>query len=105
MKESETHRAFPRFVPIILIAAASGFAGLGYEIVWTRSLANFLGHELVGVLSVLAALFAGLALGSALFGRQLAVSPTPGRWYAGLEIAIGLWALVLIWLLPAIGPA
>jgi len=94
---------FPRFVPVMVIAAASGFAGLGYEIVWTRSLANSLGHELVGVLGVLAALFAGLALGSAVFGRRIAVSPNPGRWYAGLEVAIGLWALVLIWLLPALG--
>jgi len=94
---------FPRFVPIMAIAAASGFAGLGYEIVWTRSLANSLGHELVGVLGVLAALFAGLALGSALFGKRIAVSPDPGRWYAGLEVAIGLWALALIGLLPALG--
>jgi spermidine synthase len=95
--------AFPRFAPVMLITAASGFAGLGYEIVWTRSLANSLGHELVGVLGVLAALFAGLALGSALFGRPIADSCRPARWYAGLEVAIGLWALVLIWLLPALG--
>lgn len=92
------------FVPVTLIAAGSGFAGLGYEIVWTRSLANSLGHELVAMLGVLAALFAGLALGSALFGRRIALSAHPGRWYAGLELAIGLWALVLIWLLPALVP-
>ncbi|HWU55314.1 MAG TPA: hypothetical protein VN175_07420, partial [Rhizomicrobium sp.] len=95
---------FPRFAPVMAITAASGFAGLGYEIVWTRSLANSLGHELVGVLGVLAALFAGLALGSALLGRHIAISAHPGRWYAGLEAAIGLWALVLIWMLPALGP-
>lgn len=95
--------AFPRFAPIVLITAASGFAGLGYEIVWTRSLANSLGHELVGVLGVLAALFAGLALGSALFGRPIANARHPARWYAGLEAVIGLWALGLIWLLPVLG--
>jgi spermidine synthase len=105
MEERNAPRSsgFPRFAPVMLIAGASGFAGLGYEIVWTRSLANSLGHELVGVLGVLAALFAGLALGSALFGSRLARSQNPGRWYAGLEIVIGLWALALIWLLPACG--
>lgn len=85
------------------IAAGSGFAGLGYEIVWTRSLANSMGHELVGVLGVLAALFAGLALGAGLLGRRIASSASPGRWYAVLEIAIGLWSLVLIGLLPYLG--
>lgn len=105
MEERNAPRSsgFSRFVPVILIAAASGFAGLGYEIIWTRSLANSLGHELVGVLGVLAALFAGLALGSALFGRRIASSPNPARWYASLEVVIGLWALALVWLLPAMG--
>ena len=100
MQNAPRSSGFPRWV--MAITAASGFAGLGYEIVWTRSLANSLGHELVGVLGVLAALFAGLALGSALFGNRISVSHNPERWYAGLEAAIGLWALVLIWLLPGL---
>jgi spermidine synthase len=88
---------------LMAIAMASGFAGLGYEIVWTRLLANILGHEFIAVLSVLAGFFAGLALGSAIFGKRIASSPDPVRWYAGLEFVIGLWALALIWVLPAMG--
>src|SRR5262245_14484763 len=86
---------------IIVVAALSGFAGLGYEIVWTRLLAVALGHEIVAVLGVIAALFAGLALGSLVPGRWIATSARPGRWYAGLELAIGLWAIVLIFLFPS----
>src|SRR5215510_7084315 len=86
---------------ITCVAALSGFAGLGYEIVWTRLLAVALGHEIVAVLGVIAALFAGLALGSLVPGRWIATSARPGRWYAGLELAIGLWAIVLIFLFPS----
>ena len=93
----------PRVWPIIIIASLSGFAGLGYEIIWTRMLANALGHEIIAVLGVISALFAGLALGSLVPGRRIAASTRPALGYAGLEIAIGGWALVLILLFPLAG--
>jgi spermidine synthase len=86
---------------MIGIAGLSGCAGLGYEIVWARLLTASLGHEMVAVLGVVAAVFGGLALGSLTFGRRIVESAHPARWYAGLELTIGLWALVLIVLLPA----
>jgi len=89
-------------LPALLIAAFSGFAGLGYEIVWTRLFANSFGHEIVAVLGVLCALFSGLALGSFLLGRRIAASARPEMWYVGLEFLIGLWALILIPVLPAL---
>lgn len=85
-----------RTLAIMAITGLSGFAGLGYEIVWSRMLAVSLGHEIVAVLGVVSALFAGLALGGLAPGRRIARSPHPALWYAGLELAIGLWALVLI---------
>ncbi|MGL5165445.1 MAG: fused MFS/spermidine synthase [Afipia sp.] len=92
-----------RTLPIIGIASLSGFAGLGYEIVWTRMLAVSLGHEIVAVLGVISALFAGLAIGGLIPGRQIAASARPALWYSGLELAIGLWALALIPLFPLAG--
>lgn len=89
-----------RIGAVTAVAALSGFAGLGYEIVWARMLAVALGHEIVAVLGVVSALFAGLALGSLLLGRRIASSPKPAAWYAGLECVIGLWALALIVLSP-----
>lgn len=90
-------------IAITLVATLSGFAGLGYEIVWTRMLAVSLGHELVAVLGVISALFGGLALGSLLLGRAIAASGRPAAWYAGLELVIGAWALILIVATPLIG--
>lgn len=97
------NNALRRALPVIGIATLSGFAGLGYEIVWTRMLAVSLGHEIIAVLGVISALFAGLALGSLVPGRQIATSARPALWYCGLELAIGLWALILIPLFPLAG--
>jgi spermidine synthase len=100
---SSTSDTPPRTLPIIAIACLSGFAGLGYEVVWTRMLAVTLGHEIIAVLGVISALFAGLALGSLMPGRRIVASGRPALWYAALELAIGAWALVLIPLFPISG--
>lgn len=80
---------------------ASGFAGLGYQIVWTEQSALWLGHEAAAVLAVVAAFFGGLALGGLLLGARIEQSPRPRRWYAGGELLIGGWGLALV----AAGPA
>ena len=54
---------------LYLILFFSGFAGLGYELVWTRMLAVGLGHEIPAVLAVVAAFFCGLALGAWVLDR------------------------------------
>ena len=84
-----------------LLLFLSGFAGLGYEVVWTRMLAVGLGHEIVALLAVVAAFFSGLALGAWTLDGRISRSPYPGRWYAALEAVIGLWSLALIVLIPA----
>src|SRR5262245_15906813 len=101
--DTRMNAASPRTLPIVGIACLSGFAGLGYEIIWTRMLAVSLGHEIVAVLGVISALFAGLALGGLVPGRRLAASARPGLGYATLELAIGAWALALIPLFPLAG--
>ena len=50
--------------PLMAIMFLSGFAGLGYEMVWTRTPSVGLGHEIVSVLAVISAFFRGLAVGS-----------------------------------------
>ena len=51
------------------IVAASGFAGLGYEIVWTRQLSIAFGTEMMAVLGAVAGFFGGLALGAFVLDR------------------------------------
>jgi len=90
---------------------ASGFAAMGYEIVWTQQSALWLGHESAAVLAVVAALFGGLALGGLVLGPRIEASCRPVRWYAGCELVVAVWSLALLvlaspfsgWVLRAIG--
>jgi len=79
---------------------ASGFAALGYQIVWTQQCALWLGHESAAVLAVVAAFFGGLAVGAFVGGPRIDRSARPGRWYAACEALIGAWSLVLALLMP-----
>src|SRR5687767_1943462 len=81
---------------------ASGFAALGYQIVWTQQSALWLGHETAAVLAVVAAFFGGIATGSLGFGARIDASARPVRWYAACEAIIGLWSLALIFLMPRV---
>jgi len=99
-----------RWAPL-LVMVASGFAGLGYQIVWTQQSASWLGHEAAAVLAVVAAFFGGMGVGVLALGSRIEASPRPVRWYAGCELVIALWSLFLIgamprssaWLLKAMG--
>ncbi|MBC7802068.1 MAG: spermidine synthase, partial [Gemmatimonadaceae bacterium] len=88
-----------------VLATLSGFAGLGYEVVWTRMLALQLGHDITAALGVITAFFGGLAFGSVTLGVWAARSARPDRWYAGLELVVAAWACALIGLLPWTGGA
>ena len=93
------------------LMVASGFAGLGYQIVWTQQSAFWLGHEAAAVLAVVTAFFGGLAVGALALGRRIAGSSRPERWYAACEATIAVWSVVLAlllapfsaWLLQATG--
>jgi spermidine synthase len=79
---------------LIALFAASGFAGLIYESIWTHYLKLFLGHAAYAQTLVLAIFMGGMAVGSWLAARFAT------RWrnllaaYAITEAAIGVLALV-----------
>src|SRR5207244_10750777 len=79
---------------LFALFAASGFAGLIYESIWTHYLKLFLGHAAYAQTLVLAIFMGGMALGSWISSR---CSP---RWrnllaaYAVTEAAIGVLGLV-----------
>lgn len=101
-----------RYRLALMLMTASGFAALGYQIVWTQQSALWLGHEAAGMLAVVAAFFGGLALGALVAGPRIEHSHKPAWWYAGCEVLICLWSLALVflmtpvtgWLLNLIGP-
>jgi len=84
------------FRALIAIVVASGFAGLGYEIVWTRMLSLTLGTEMMAVLGVIAGFFAGLALGAFVLDPFIRTTRSPFLAYALLEGAIGLWGVASV---------
>ncbi|MET0009806.1 MAG: hypothetical protein ABW109_18230 [Candidatus Thiodiazotropha sp. 6PLUC4] len=85
---------------LLLIATASGIAGLGYEMIWTRMLTMALGHEMPSVLAVLSAFFIGMALGAWTLHGPIGKTNQPALWYGVLEIVAGLWAMGLVFFLP-----
>ena len=98
-------RADGRHRLAMVVMAASGFAGLGYQIVWTQQASVWLGHESAAVLAVITAFFGGLALGSFACGPMIERSARPERWYASCEILIGVWGVVVALVMPGFGEA
>jgi spermidine synthase len=83
---------------------ASGAAGLIYEVVWMRMLMRILGATVFAYTVALSAFMLGLALGGWHYGRRIDRRGRPLVTYAGLEAGVGLWALILPWLLMPMGP-
>ena len=72
----------------------SGFAGLVYEVCWIRQASLVFGSTTFALSSVLAVFFGGLALGAWWAGRRALSTDRPMRWYAALETALALLALL-----------
>ncbi len=84
-----------------LVMAASGFAGLGYQVVWTQQSALWLGHETPAVLAVVAAFFGGIAVGAWALGERIERSGRPLRWYVACEAVMAFWGAVLLAVSPS----
>ena len=68
--------------------AASGFAGLLYETVWTRQLVLVFGATVPSASTVLAGFMAGFALGGFWGGRWASRTRSPLRLYGRLELGV-----------------
>jgi spermidine synthase len=85
-----------------IVFFASGFAALGYQIVWAKLFAAGLGHEIPSVLATISALFFGMAAGAYSIDRLPLQTRNPCRIYASLELIIALWGGVSALLLPEV---
>lgn len=87
-----------KYLPFLLIILffASGFTGLGYEVLWGRWLHSIFGVSAWAVSTILAAFMAGLALGSYLGGHlRTTLKLNPFLIYGLLELGIGIYAILL----------
>ena len=78
----------------------SGAAALGYQLVWAKMFSTGLGHEMPAVLAIIAAFMVGMALGAAWLDRFIPRDARAGRWLAGLELTIGVWAVIASFAIP-----
>ncbi len=76
---------------IYVIFAASGFAGLIYESIWTHYLKLFLGHAAYAQMLVLALFMGGLAAGAWLAGKWSERIRNPLAAYAAVEGVLAVW--------------
>ncbi len=79
---------------VLAVAALSGLAALAYEVAWTRLIVLSVGSTVYSFTLVLAVFIFGLAAGSALGSRWVGRAAHPERVFAGLQIGIGVLALV-----------
>jgi spermidine synthase len=80
---------------ILLMFLLSGFAGLTYELIWTKKLSLIFGVTSAAISTVLAAFMGGLALGSAVLGPRADRSRRPLVLYGVLEVLIAASAFCL----------
>jgi spermidine synthase len=92
-------------VPALAVAfLLSGSAGLVHEVVWVRLLGLVFGATSLAISTVLATFMGGLAIGSYWVGRRADRLADRRRVYALLEIAIGVYALLVPGVLHAVEP-
>lgn len=82
----------------------SGFCGLVYQIVWVRLIGHVFGNSVFATSTVLGAFMGGLALGSFWGGRVADRREDRVRLYGILEIGIGVYCIVLPYILSAATP-
>jgi spermidine synthase len=78
----------------MLVFAVSGFAALGYEILWTRVLVVHIHNSSYAFTLMLAVFLSGLAIGDALLVRVYDRIRRPLFWLGILQIATGLSVIV-----------
>ena len=94
----------------------SGAAGLVYESIWVRYLGLFVGHGAYAQALVLVIFLGGMSAGALAAGQRTERLREPLRWFAYVELAVGLLGLVFhdvfVWttslayatIFPALGP-
>jgi spermidine synthase len=93
-----------RWLPALLILfVGSGCAALIYEVVWFQLLQLSIGSSTVSLSVLLGVFMGGMCLGSLLLPRHLSPRHHPLKVYAYLELGIGAFGLLVLFLVPFLG--
>jgi len=90
----KTAEGFPLVLPLY---AASGFVAMVYEITWTRVMAPVAGSSVYSFTLILAAILAGIGLGSLVLSTRVGRWIHPGRGFVLGQILLGAVAFGSMW--------
>src|SRR5579863_10172966 len=103
LSTSSTPGQLRPFLPILLLLFfGSGCAALIYEIVWFQLLQLSIGSSAVSLGALLGTFMGGMCLGSILLPKKISTSQHPLRVYAFLELGIGAFGLLVLFLIPLV---
>jgi spermidine synthase len=90
-------------IALVGLLGASGCAALVYQVVWFQLLGVVLGASAISVGILLATFMGGMSLGAGVFARFVVPRHHPLRVLACLELAIALFGVAVLLMLPALG--
>jgi len=82
----------------ILALIGTGFASMGYEVLWTRMLVLITGSSTYAFSLMLALYVGGLALGSLWLAKKVAYLKAAGNAFGHLQIGAGILVIAGLWL-------
>lgn len=101
---SDLHPPSGRHLPwLVVLFIGSGCAALVYEIVWFQLLSLIVGSSAISLGVLLATFMGGMCIGSIGLARVVSARHHPLLVYAALEAGIGVFGLLVLWLLPHVG--
>jgi len=89
---------------LALAFAISGFTALVYEVVWSRPLQLIFGSTIYAVSTILTTFFVGFSIGSYYFRHLADHSKNPLALFGIIQIGIGVYGLIILWLFKIITP-
>ena len=90
---------------VLLLFVGSGCAALIYEVIWFQLLELVIGATAVSLGVLLATFMGGMCAGSLLLPRVVPPTRHPLQVYALLELGIGIFGLLILWVVPFLGSA
>jgi spermidine synthase len=87
----------PLMLAVLLAYSANGFAGMAYQIAWTRALSLSIGSSTYSFSLILTVFILGLALGAGAGARVVDRLKNPLQVFGWVEIAIGFTAGLAMW--------
>jgi len=103
-RRGATHRQREAADVAFLLFFFSGFAGLIYQVIWTRQLGLVFGNTALSSSTTVGAFLCGLGLGARLAAPILQRGWPPGAVFAALETFVAVYSLILTWALPQMLP-